>query len=180
MKTALQLLRYAIDDLYVASCNRELDRKSHGPNVQKNSATFANYMKYTMLGYDVLHLVRRARAEVVANPSPRGQRALAKCERQIRIWIERFDGAFPQNIEILDGWIGYYTALCPVRYSPSTGVIRIATEISNEEALAIVNRLQTEALFRGEYRRTLDLIDHLREEREQVLQSNSTTTTAVH
>lgn len=94
LKTAVQLLRLSVDDLYAAASNCELDRKSHGPNIKKNSVTFANHIKLEALYHEVIQLLRDARAAVASHPTPASQRKLIECERMLCAWIDSFEPGF--------------------------------------------------------------------------------------
>lgn len=94
LKTAVQLLRQSIDDLYVAASNCELDRKSHGPNVRKNRATFANHVQLTTLCHEVVQLLRDTRQAAALSPTPGSQRKLMECERLLVAWIDSFGPCF--------------------------------------------------------------------------------------
>jgi hypothetical protein len=97
-RTSLQLLRSALDEIYVVASECELDRLSHGPNPRKNKATSSNDTRLITLGQEVLELLPYARAEVDANPTAANQRQLAKCERELSRWVRRFEPSlFPDE-----------------------------------------------------------------------------------
>lgn len=94
LKTAVQLLCLSINDLYTAASNCELDKKSHGSDSKKNSATFANHIKLEALYHEVIQLLRDARGAVASNPTPANQRQLMQCERLLCAWIDSFEPCF--------------------------------------------------------------------------------------
>lgn len=100
-RTTLQLLRQGLDDLYVASSDMELDMRSHGDNPWKNDATGYNFSLCEVFAAEVSELMQYAREETASNPTPRNVRELAKCERLLCAWIERFEPSFAPSPPVL-------------------------------------------------------------------------------
>lgn len=92
MKLSVRLRR-AIDELYFAAAEVELDRQSRGPRIKKNRATLANQMRFIEAAAEMIELLRRMRA--VAAHDPNAAAALRKNEARIIKFIDRFDTSFP-------------------------------------------------------------------------------------
>lgn len=93
MKTRLELLREAVDDLHLATGSFELDQRSHRLNVSKNRATADNYTRFVSCTRRVLELLPLAREEVRSNPTRATLRRLRLCERRACLLIEPYDSA---------------------------------------------------------------------------------------
>lgn len=93
IKTRLEKLREAVDDLHAATCSYQLDQKSHGPNVSKNSTTSDNYARLIACTRMIVELLPEVREEVVPNPTSRDVRRLEACEREFQKLIAPYDSS---------------------------------------------------------------------------------------
>ena len=93
MKTRLEELRDAVDDLHAATCSYQLDQKSHGQNVSKNSTTSDNYARLIARTRLIVELLPEARVEVASNPMRRNVRRLEACEREFQKLIAPYDAS---------------------------------------------------------------------------------------